>query len=487
MTPNLNWKEWKRVAEAITPQVVGLFVDRVVVPERHEFPEGYLKGEWTLRLTGRRTEAALTLCVQPKACFLFLEQDKGRKAAEHATHSAFDLSLNKHLKGAQFLEIETIENERTLILWFSSQTDSEKLGLVLTMIPAQPEALLILEPSFSVLAHSRKADLPIGKVFIKPDGKRASGSFEVREALVKTPEAFRNQVNHELSLEAFKIRLHRVDKILSEKMKTHSKRVSESKTALKKVDEEPDFSHWADCLKAVLHEPPPLKKNSRRVLDFITNKEIEIPCDPKLSLKQQIERFYQQTKRHTRKREECESRMKLSEESLAQLKPLQSKREAFDLTHPDFKTLQEIEVALGLSISKGGTSSKTSTAGVGRHFLSQEGLSIWVGRSREENLELTFKTARGNDVWLHVKGRPGAHAVISLPKNKSASLETLLDAAILVVYYSGGQEWGKTEVDYTFRKYVKRIKDSTEASYTHGKTLIVDASSEKLKKLLSQN
>ena len=53
-------------------------------------------------------------------------------------------------------------------------------------------------------------------------------------------------------------------------------------------------------------------------------------------------------------------------------------------------------------------------------------------------------------------------------------LETLLDAATLAIYYSGGETWGKTEVDYTFKKHVKWIKDSTEASYTHNKTLLVD-------------
>jgi len=110
---------------------------------------------------------------------------------------------------------------------------------------------------------------------------------------------------------------------------------------------------------------------------------------------------------------------------------------------------------------------------------------VMVGRSRDENLELTFKHARGNDIWLHVRGRPGAHVVVPLQPGKSAPLETLLDAALLAVYYSGGEKWGKTEVDYTYKKYVKRIKDSTEASYTNNKTLLVDQDASRLKRLLA--
>jgi predicted ribosome quality control (RQC) complex YloA/Tae2 family protein len=106
-----------------------------------------------------------------------------------------------------------------------------------------------------------------------------------------------------------------------------------------------------------------------------------------------------------------------------------------------------------------------------------------VGRNASENLELTFKIARGNDIWLHVKARPGSHTVILLPPNRSASLETLLDAANLCILYSGGRDWGKTEVDYTLRKHVKKIKNQTEVSYSSPKTLSVVLDAARLKRL----
>src|SRR6185295_1654847 len=105
---------------------------------------------------------------------------------------------------------------------------------------------------------------------------------------------------------------------------------------------------------------------------------------------------------------------------------------------------------------------------------------------RDENLELTFKHSRGNDIWMHLRGRPGAHVLIPVSSGKSVPLETLLDAAVLTVFYSGGEKWGKTEVDYTPKKHVKRIKDSTEASYTHNKTLLVQPDTARLKRLLSE-
>ncbi len=148
-----------------------------------------------------------------------------------------------------------------------------------------------------------------------------------------------------------------------------------------------------------------------------------------------------------------------------------------------FGTGAEAQAQLGPKDAK-----KSSTRSwLGKSFHSKDGWTILVGRNKNENLELTFKHARGNDLWMHVRGRPGAHVVVPVQPGKSVPLETLLDAAHLTLYYSGGQKWGKTEVDYTFKKHVKRIKDSTEASYTHNKTLIIEPDKSRLERLLAQS
>ena len=156
----------------------------------------------------------------------------------------------------------------------------------------------------------------------------------------------------------------------------------------------------------------------------------------------------------------------------------------------DWKMLEDAEAAAGITLSTGPAPSHKKQDGPrlwsGRTFRSRDGQVILVGKARDENLELTFKVARGNDVWMHIRGKPGAHVVIPVHSGKSTPLETLLDAAVLAVFYSGGENWGKTEVDYTFKKHVKRIRDSTEASYTQNKTLSVEPESERLKRLLKQ-
>jgi predicted ribosome quality control (RQC) complex YloA/Tae2 family protein len=94
-----------------------------------------------------------------------------------------------------------------------------------------------------------------------------------------------------------------------------------------------------------------------------------------------------------------------------------------------------------------------------RRFVSAEGYPIWVGRNNEQNDRLTMQIANGNDLWLHVGGgRPGSHVVVRLPKGKTASLETLLDAATLAVHFSKARGERRIDVVYTQKKHVRKPK-----------------------------
>ena len=127
------------------------------------------------------------------------------------------------------------------------------------------------------------------------------------------------------------------------------------------------------------------------------------------------------------------------------------------------QTLREDLQRLGLvprpkPLPKSGTKKVAQDAGENfRRFVSAEGYPIWVGRNNEQNDRLTMRLAKGNDLWLHVGGgRPGSHVIVRLPKQKTASLETLLDAATLAVHFSKARGETRLEVVYTQKKHVRK-------------------------------
>lgn len=493
----LNWLEISILISKLKPQIEGLFVDRIIIPERILFPEGYLKGEWGIRLIGKRTEAFLLLSIRPRHPYILFTPSKGPKASLHGTQSPFFLAANKLLKGKKIIQVEILPKERTVIFWLKDTDPYQKLGLVINLIPASPDACLITQdqenelPMLLTTSKDNKDSVQEQRIYRAPDGKKAPENPPISHKNVEAPEKFYHEVQLQLETEAFEIRKKTVLKTLQDQLKQISEKIHQNQTILTESNKEQNWKLYGDLLKSVLFNPPPLLGKYRELKDFESEQIMKIPCDPKLSPQEQVEKFYQLARKRKRREEECQDRLNqflpqkekllslLGNPPLGHLKPL------------DWKTLEKLEDTLNIRyepVSNTGKtpSPKNKTTWFGKTFKSTDGLPIWVGKSKEENLELTFKHAKGNDIWMHLRGKPGAHVVIPLPSGKSAPLETLLDAAHLTIFYSGGQNWGKTEVDYTFKKYVKRIKNSTEASYTHNKTLIINFDSIRIKKLLDK-
>lgn len=128
---------------------------------------------------------------------------------------------------------------------------------------------------------------------------------------------------------------------------------------------------------------------------------------------------------------------------------------------------------------------KVDPATAYRRYVSVEGYDIFCGRDNQQNDRLT-RTARGNDVWLHIgRGYAGSHVVVRVPKGKSASLETLLDAATIAVHFSKARGVDKTDVIYTLAKHVRKPKGSPPGSVVphHTKTLQVRVDAARLRRL----
>lgn len=88
-------------------------------------------------------------------------------------------------------------------------------------------------------------------------------------------------------------------------------------------------------------------------------------------------------------------------------------------------------------------------------LTSSDGLPIVVGRSAGQNDEVTFRIARPDDLWLHVKDWPGAHVVVHVAGDVPD--QTLLEAAGLAVYFSRARTATAAEVILTQRRHVRKV------------------------------
>ena len=76
-----------------------------------------------------------------------------------------------------------------------------------------------------------------------------------------------------------------------------------------------------------------------------------------------------------------------------------------------------------------------------------DGWEVLVGRSASDNDYLSFKVAKGRDLWLHVAGgSPGSHVVIRNPENVEVPREVVEQAAQLAAWYSKSRNASRVEV-----------------------------------------
>jgi predicted ribosome quality control (RQC) complex YloA/Tae2 family protein len=98
---------------------------------------------------------------------------------------------------------------------------------------------------------------------------------------------------------------------------------------------------------------------------------------------------------------------------------------------------------------------------------SPDGFAILVGRNSRQNDQVTFRRAKGDDWWFHARGVPGAHVIVR-SQGRELPPDTVRRAAELAAYFSRLRGESRVAVDYTQRRYVRRVPGAAPGLVTYG-------------------
>jgi predicted ribosome quality control (RQC) complex YloA/Tae2 family protein len=91
--------------------------------------------------------------------------------------------------------------------------------------------------------------------------------------------------------------------------------------------------------------------------------------------------------------------------------------------------------------------------------LEVDGHVVLVGRSASDNDYLTFRVAKGRDLWLHVGGgTPGSHVVVRNESGGEPPREVIEKAAQLAAWHSKARGAPRVEVHYCRASDVSKEK-----------------------------
>ncbi len=211
-----------------------------------------------------------------------------------------------------------------------------------------------------------------------------------------------------------------------------------------------------DIVTANIHR---IQKGQTKLLaeDFYDENmpEIEIPLSPILSPQQNAAKFYKDYARMKNAEKELTKQMELAE---TELQYLQSVLEELNRAQTEAE-LEEIRQELhsgGYLKADSGRKKVKQGKLPPMRFESTDGYPIYVGRNNRQNDELTFKSARKDDLWCHASKVHGSHVIISCGGTTPPD-DTITQACQLAAYYAetgGGQN---IPVDVTPVKQVKKL------------------------------
>ena len=259
-----------------------------------------------------------------------------------------------------------------------------------------------------------------------------------------------------------------------------ARKLAQQREELKKTADREELRRRGDLITANLYRA---QKGARTLLctDYYTEgcPEVEIRLDPLKTPQQNAAAAYREYKKAVAAEGHLtaliasgEKQLDYLESVLDELSRAESEKDVADIR-------RELEGAGVLKAKRGVKQAKPKPRGPFR-YVSSGGYEILAGRSNAQNDELTTKTARRGDIWLHTQKVHGSHVIIRAD-GAPVDERTLAEAASIAAYHSQARDGGKVPVDYTEVRNVKKPSGSLPGKviYTNYKTLMAE-SDEKL-------
>jgi len=241
--------------------------------------------------------------------------------------------------------------------------------------------------------------------------------------------------------------------------------VERRKRALRGLEESrAEAEHWrtlqsrADLILARLSDIP--HGVAEAEIEGFDGAPVTLPLDPAVPPVVHAQALYRRARKLRRRLEHLPKRRTILERELAHLEQLSQ-----SLTcNPDLAPYLEEELGrLGEERQGPGAPKQKQTSSQAHpREMALDGFTVQIGRSASEN-EFLVRRARDEDLWLHARGVPGAHVLISTG-GKEVPPDVLRRAAELAAWHSQARGERKVQVSYTEARYLRKPKGTAPGS-----------------------
>ena len=187
------------------------------------------------------------------------------------------------------------------------------------------------------------------------------------------------------------------------------------------------------------------------------DRPVKVPVDPELSIQDNAQRYFARYAKAKRTREAALVQKEEAENKLSYLESV-SLSIGFAKDAQDLREIRRELMEQGILRAEehaGKKKSAKKTVSAPYRFRTSDGFTVLVGRNNTQNDEITFRIAKKQDIFFHVKKAPGSH-VILLTDGQEVPDRSYEEAARLAAHFSSKGNEDRAEVDYVRQKEVRK-------------------------------
>lgn len=416
---------------------------------------------------GLRESGYLFISADASAPRMYLIRRRVRDLEKESTQlTPFSLSLRKELADSQLEAIKKDAADRIVRFDFVGRDElgNPQRRVLVVQLTGRSANLLLLDAENRIVQTARKTDSGgqrSGDSYRGPEAQGESASAQRENKLIaqmrsgefsSPSQAADAYFTSLLEERAFAARASAARAELRKKITQQQKLLKQLEGDLKSHEDAAQHKHVGDLLLANLTTG---RRDGNRVelVDYFADdgSTVQIDLDHSISFQEEANRRFGLYSRSKRAVAQIKVRIAAVEDRLRELTlEHESLERDIEARHLDEKPSPRTPA----SGSKNAAQKIPGT----RRYLSSDGLEILVGRTANDNDQLTFKVAKPNDLWLHAADYGGSHVVVRNTTKKPVPHLTLIEAAQLAAYFSQAKKDPKVDVHYTERKFVSKIK-----------------------------
>ena len=252
-------------------------------------------------------------------------------------------------------------------------------------------------------------------------------------------------------------------------IKRNQTKLEKRQQTLKDSENAEEYRRRGELLTTFMAQVPRGAESVELENYYEENQPLKITLNPALSPSQNAQKYFHKYQKLKNAVKLIYTQIKSAKEEIAYLQSILAQLE---LAGPmDIEVIREELIASGY-LKKKRSKKRNSKPSKPEEFTASDGTLILVGKNNLQNDQLTLKTAKKTDIWLHAKNIPGSHVII---KDIDPSETTLLEAAELAAYFSKYRQSAQVPVDYVAVKHVHKPNGAKPGFviYENQKTLFV--------------